>query len=155
MALKNQWVGYISRGYEQIKKSLLSRLGETNPEITDHSESNILVIIIDMFSGIGEQLNYYIDNMARESFISTARRYSSIVKLTRLIDYRIKAAIPASVDLTISLPTEPIFKLQGQDEFFIPAGTKFSTNNYLLSLTLKIANSKLNIILRRKYQIRT
>ena len=86
MALKNQWVGYISRSYLQIKNSVLQRLSEIVPEVTDHSESNILVIIIGIFSGIAEMLNYYIDNMARESFITTARRYSSVVKHTRLIE---------------------------------------------------------------------
>jgi len=137
MALKNQWVGYLDRSYQQIKSSLLNRLGETVPEVTDHSESNILVVIISMFSGVTEQLNYYIDNMAREAFISTARRYSSLVKLTRLIDYRVKAAVPASVDLMLNLPSELVFVIPGATSFTIPAGTQFTSTNGIPFITYK------------------
>jgi len=100
--MANTWVTYLDRSYKAIKASLITRMKTLVPEITDFSESNIYVIIISSFAGLVEQLNYYIDNVARESFISTARRYSSMVKLTRLIDYRIKAKVSATVDLKIT-----------------------------------------------------
>lgn len=149
MALKNQWVGYLDRSYQQIKASLLKRLGETVPEVTDHSESNILVVIISMFSGITEQLGYYVDNMAREAFISTARRFSSMVKLTKLIDYRIKAAIPASVDLNLRLPEPLVFVIPGATSFTIPSGTEFTSTNGIPFITTKdhtITEGGLNIL---------
>lgn len=126
----------------------MSRLGETNPEITDHSESNILVVIIGIFSGITETLNYYIDNMAREAFITTARRYSSLVKHTRLIDYRIKAAIPASVDIRIAflnIDEEPQPITQA---FTIPSGTIFKTSNDVIFMTTndKLVNNGVSVI---------
>lgn len=129
MALQNPWVGYISRSHLQIKNSVLQRLSEVVPEVTDHSESNILVIIISMFSGIAEMLNYYIDNMAREAFITTARRYSSVVKHTRLIDYRIKAMVPASVDIQIDFKDNDNVLMGTPVQFLIPKGTKFFTEN--------------------------
>jgi len=102
MALENSWVSYLDRSYKSIKASLINRMKTLVTEITDYSESNIYVIIISSFAGLVEQLNYYIDNVARESFITTARRYSSLVKITRLIDYRIKAKVSATVDLLIT-----------------------------------------------------
>lgn len=102
MALENPWVGYLHRSYKSIKASILARMQTTVTEITDHSESNIFVIMINAFAGLVEQLNYYIDSVARESFITTARRYSSLIKLTRLIDYRVRAKIGALVDLKIT-----------------------------------------------------
>lgn len=102
MALENQWVTYLHRSYKSIKSAILARMQIVAPEITDHSESNIFVIIINAFAGLVEQLNYYIDNVARELYITSARRYSSMIKLTRLIDYRVKAKVGAVVDLKIT-----------------------------------------------------
>ncbi len=102
MALQNPWVTYLYRSYKTIKASILNRMQTLVTEITDYSESNIFVIIINSFAGLVEQLNYYIDQLARESYITTARRYSSMIALTRLIDYRVRAKIGSVVDLTIT-----------------------------------------------------
>lgn len=99
------------------------------PELTDHSESNLMVLLISMFAGLTEQLNYYIDNMAREAYITTARRYSSAVKLIRLIDYRIKTSIPASVDISVTI-SEPL-----PSPFTIPSGTEFITADGIIFTT--------------------
>jgi hypothetical protein len=103
MKLTQNWVGYLDRSYEQIKASCLSRLGINNPEISDHTESNILIIILSMFAGIAEQLNLYIDSMAKEAFIGSAREYTSLVKLSKLLDYQVKARTASSVNLTFEL----------------------------------------------------
>lgn len=135
MIVKNPWVGYLDRSFQQIKTRILLRLGETIPEISDHSDSNILVIVIEAFAGVSEQLNYYIDNMARESFITTARRYSSVVKHTRLIDYRIKAVVPASVDITLEFKNTDGTPYTIISDTIIPSGTVFLTNNNLPFIT--------------------
>lgn len=103
MKLTQPWVGYLDRSYQQIKSSLLSRLVVNNPEISDHNESNIFIIIISMFSGIAEMLNYYIDMMAREAFLGTAQRFTSVLRLAKLIDYNGKSATMAGVDLLFTL----------------------------------------------------
>lgn len=102
MALNNQWVSYLDRGFKNIKSSILNRMKTVVPEMTDHSESNLFVIIISIFAGLVEQLNYYIDNVAREMYIPTARRYSSLIKITRLIDYRVRAKIASTTDIKIT-----------------------------------------------------
>lgn len=158
MALQNKWVGYLDRSHQQIKNSILKRLGETNPEITDHSESNILVVIVSIFSGVTEMINYYIDNMAREAFISTARRYSSVVKHTRLIDYRIKAALPASADLNIIFYNELNEPTNIQSTFDILQGTRFYTNSNISFITtedykVNAGDSAINIAVEQKTYI--
>jgi uncharacterized phage protein gp47/JayE len=70
--------------------------------ITDYSEGNILIIILSLFAAIAEVLHYYVDNMARETFLSTARRYDSVVKHGALVDYHARAAIAATVDVILS-----------------------------------------------------
>lgn len=124
MKLTQNWVGYLDRSYEQIKKSLLKRLSTKAPELSDHSESNPLIIIISMFAGIAEMLNLYIDSIAKEAYLGTARKYSSVVKLSRLIDYTIKARNPATVNLYFQILDgngEPIVYPTGQ--LVIPKGS--------------------------------
>lgn len=127
--ITNPWVGYLDRSFQQIKTNLLSKLTTSNPELTDHTESNLLVIIISMFAGVAEMLNLYIDNMAREAFIATARRFSSMVKLVRLLDYRIKAATGAQADIQL------IFDVPSTGFFGIPVGTEFKSKSGLSFIT--------------------
>lgn len=102
MSVSNAWANPFQRSFNQIKNKLIESLTINNPEITDHSEGNIFIIIISMVAAVAEVLHYYIDNMARETFFVTARRYSSLKKHAALVDYRIRSAIPASVDLIVS-----------------------------------------------------
>lgn len=132
----NPWVGYTIRSYNQIKQSVLLKLGTKVPELTDQSESNPLVLITSMFSGVAEMLGYYIDNAASEAFITTARRFSSMVKLVRLIDYRVKAASAASCDLTLTFKSSSVITPLVAD-YLIPAGTEFSTNNGISFISLE------------------
>tara|TARA_R110002020_G_scaffold54690_3_gene152268 strand:- start:2092 stop:3765 length:1674 start_codon:yes stop_codon:yes gene_type:complete len=129
MALSNEWVGYLQRSYSSIKLALLNGLKNRVPEMTDHSESNLMIILMSMFAGLVEQLNYYIDNMARESFLSSARRFSSGVKLSKLLNYNIKTSIPASVDLTLT------FSAALPSDYTLPIGTIFSSDNGVKYMT--------------------
>jgi len=131
MNLTQSWVGYLDRSYEQIKASLLKRLTVLTPEISDHNESNILIVILSMFAGIAEQLNLYIDNMAKEAFIGTARRYTSMVKLVKLIDYRIKARIPATVVLTAIITDNTGAEVITPSTVTIPKGSIINSSNNL------------------------
>lgn len=128
MQVENPWIGYLNRSYASIKQNLLERLGIAAPEVTDHSESNILIIIISIFAGLMEQLNYYIDNLAREAFIGQARRYSSMVSLVKLIDYRIKAKVPATVDVRMEWKFDGDTALMLGDTTMGPGNT-FATAN--------------------------
>lgn len=123
MPTKNPWLNPYQRSFNSIKEQLRTAFQARIPEITDFSEGNIFMIIISIYAAIAEVLHYYIDNMARETFFSTARRYSSLYKHAKLVDYHIKSAIPASVDLTL-------FTTDGEDlgsSFTIPAGTVFTS----------------------------
>jgi uncharacterized phage protein gp47/JayE len=140
--INNPWVSYINRSYKTIKDSLISRLIIKTPELSDHSESNVFIMLISMFSGLLEMLNYYIDNMARESFITTARRFDSVVKLSRLVDYRVKSFLPSSVDLTMTF-NNPI---PGPNPFVIPAGTIFSTTSNLIFTSTKSVSAPMGAL---------
>lgn len=107
MGITNKWLNPYQRSYQQIKAKLVeSLMGLKDKDgqklITDYSEGNLLIIILSLFAAIAEVLHYYVDNMARETFLSTARRYDSVVKHGALVDYHARAAIAATVDVILS-----------------------------------------------------
>lgn len=103
MKLENPWVGYLDRGYRTIKTALVNRVKTLLPEMTDYSQSNIFMIILDYMAALTELLNYYVDVSARELYVYTAQHISSMIQSSRLIDYRIKARIPSTVRVTVQL----------------------------------------------------
>lgn len=125
MSTSNNWLNPYQRSFNDIKAKLISELRLQIPEITDYSEGNIFVIIISIFAAIAEVIHYYIDNMEREAFLPTARRYSSLYKHAKLVDYHIKSAIPATVDVVLYKNDDtPI----GQD-ITIPLNTEFTSSD--------------------------
>lgn len=129
MKLSQSWVGYLDRSYQQIKNSLLARFVINNPEITDHNESNLLIVIMSMFSGMGEMINYYIDMMGREGFLGVAKRYTSVVRLVRIIDYNVKAKTIATVNELFALVNNDGSPYYTTAIITIPKGTQISDIN--------------------------
>lgn len=123
--ITNPWLNPFQRSYGQIKSTIKDYIKTNMTEITDFSEGNIFMILVGIFAAIAEVLHYYIDNMGREAFFSTSRRYSSLLKHAKLVDYKVKSANPASVDITVSLTSGEAIT----SAFTIPAGTIFKDSN--------------------------
>lgn len=131
MGITNKWLNPYQRSYQQIKAKLVeSLMGLKDPQgqklITDYSEGNILIIILSLFAAIAEVLHYYVDNMARETFLPTARRYDSVVKHGALVDYHARAAIAATVDVILS---RSITGNSIRAKLTIPQGTLFTDSS--------------------------
>lgn len=132
--MSNPWLTPYQRSYEDIKNKLVSQLKLNIPEITDYSEGNIFIILISLYAAIAEVIHYYIDNTARELFFSSCRKYDSLVKHSRLVDYHIKCAIASSVDVIISRSDgTPI-----DADISIPANTVFTSSDGKQWLSTKL-----------------
>lgn len=164
MGITNKWLNPYQRSYQQIKAKLVeSLMGLKDPQgqklITDYSEGNILIIILSLFAAIAEVLHYYVDNMARETFLSTARRYDSVVKHGALVDYHARAAIAATVDVILSR------SITGNSigaKLTIPQGTLFtdsSGNSWLSARDViwysNVTTCKVPIIQHERYTAST
>lgn len=125
MSTSNPWLTPFQRSYNDIKAKLIQSLNERVPEITDMSEGNIFILTLSIFAGIAEVIHYYIDGMAREAFLPTCRRYSSLYKHAKLVDYHIKSAIPSSVDLTVYMQDGSPFPVDIQ----VPQNTIFNSKD--------------------------
>lgn len=152
MSTNNPWLTPYQRSFDSIKAKLKTSLNKNVPEITDFSEGNIFIIIISIFSAIAEVLHYYIDNMARETFFYTARRYSSLYKHAKLVDYHIKAASPASTDIYINtLDGSPISGFENGGAKWSASDnitfTDSSQNNWILARDVFWENGTYTLIL--------
>lgn len=152
--ITNPWLNPLQRSYQQIKTKLIESLASIkdkngNQLVTDFSEGNILIIILSLFASVAEVLHYYIDNMARETFFSTARKYESLVKHAALVDYHPKGATAASVDVvitrnsddtsnggTIDIPEGLVFTDSSSNQWYNSKAAKWYANTSSVILSL-------------------
>lgn len=127
--MDNSWITYVGRSFTLIKTSLLNALSTKLPELTDRSPGNLFVVIIDMMASALEVFHYYVDNISRELFITSARRYASLLKLARLINYNGKAKLPSSTSLVITVNDSNGDPVPSPDYINIPIGTRFTDEN--------------------------
>lgn len=135
-------IPYINRSHAQIKEYILTQVfgaRDNNgnfvagqglvPEMTDHTENNLMVRIMSVWAGIAEMLGYYIDSSAKEAFLQTCRRYRSAVLIAKFYDYRIKCRTSASVGITfyLSLPHATDVTIPANTEVTTEDGIKFFT----------------------------
>jgi hypothetical protein len=98
--IKNNWTSFASRSFEELKARALANLP---PEITDLSDSNPAVILVSYGAGLAEHLNYYLDQVAREAYMDSARLPNSVRMLAEQMGYRIKAWLPEKVDVVVTV----------------------------------------------------
>lgn len=131
--MNNPFINYAQRSYLQIKQSIIDKIKNPIigiPEITDYSEGNDFIKQVGIWSGISEQLGYYLNKKARERFIITCKKYASMVAHARAHDYRIHG-VNASTGKVLFTINEP-----APSAIIIPSGTKLKTNLDIEFLTL-------------------
>lgn len=110
-------IGYLDKDYESLRQELLSRIPQLTQRWTDLNRSDLGVVLLELFCGIGDMLAYYIDAQTAEAFLPTARQRQSIIDLCSLIGYKLDTPIAATVDLEFTLDS-PL-----PQDLVIPSGT--------------------------------
>jgi hypothetical protein len=111
-------VNFTSFDFDTIKQSLVDYLRLYYPEIfNDLIESSELIMMMEMFATVAEQLAYRVDMVSHENFITTAQRKQSILRLAKLISYKATRNIPVRglVKFTSVSSTERIIDSRGVD----------------------------------------
>lgn len=110
-------IAYSNKDYESIRRELLAKIPQLTDRWTDFNYSDLGVVLLELFCGIGDMLAYYLDVQAAEAFLPTARQRQNIIDLCKLIGYRLDTPIAATTTLQFSVPA-PL----GAD-LVVPAGT--------------------------------
>lgn len=114
---------YTNRDYISIRTDLLNRASVVFPEWTSRDNSDFGMLFVDLVAYMGDILHYYVDQAAKESFLDTATRRSSLLAIASLLDYiphgRTSAQTSITLNATNSLATNA-------SPILIPANTKFT-----------------------------
>lgn len=78
---------YTSRDYASIQEDLLARASEVLPEWTSRDTSDFGMLMVDLWSYMGDILHFYVDRAAREAFLDTATQRESVLAIANLLDY--------------------------------------------------------------------
>lgn len=123
-------IDYTSRDYAGIKADLISLIPNYLPEWTSRESSDFGIVMIELFSYMGDILNFYIDRSANEAFISTASQKENVMQLASLLSYKPTEATPSTVTLT--------FQNSTASTIVVPKGTKVATGANSTATTKQI-----------------
>lgn len=114
-------IDYTSRDFESISQDMVRTIPFFAPEWTDHNLSDFGIVLQRLLAFVGDVLHFYLDRGVNEAFLPTAITRRSVINLLKLIDFELRGAVPASVDVQFSIDTA----LSG--DLLILKGTKLQT----------------------------
>lgn len=86
-----------------IRQDLITFLQAKFPnDFTDFTESQLGIILLELFAHVGDSMSFKEDRVANEVFLSTCTERDSAVKISRLIGFRPTTATAAQVQLVIN-----------------------------------------------------
>ena len=113
-------VDYTSRDYEAIRADLINLIPNFAPKWTNRDPADFGMVMIELFSYIGDELNFYIDRSLNESFLSTASQKENVLNIAKILGYIPTSASPSTVLLT--------FQNSTANPITVPASTQVATS---------------------------
>ena len=108
---------YTNLDYDAMRRELLARVPQLTERWTDFNASDLGVVLLELFCGVGDMLAYYLDAQAAEAFLPTARQRQNVINLCKLIGYRLDTPVAATTMLRFGLTSASAADL------VLPAGT--------------------------------
>ena len=90
-------IKYTARDFSSIKKELVNYAKRYYPEtFRDFNEASFGALMLDMVSYIGDNLSFYLDYQANESFFDTATERTNLIRHAKQMGYKFRGS-PSSV----------------------------------------------------------
>ncbi len=80
-------IDYTAKDYASFRQALIDLIPQLAPGWAERHEADVGIALLELLSYVGDQLSYYQDAVANESFLETARQRVSVKRHTNLIDY--------------------------------------------------------------------
>ena len=123
-------IDYTSRDYASILADMTKLIPNFSPEWTNRDPADFGMTLLELFSYMGDILNYYIDRSANEGFITTATQRQSVLELARMLGYTPTDATASTVTLT--------FQNSTASSVTLPAKTQVATSLIANSTTSQV-----------------
>jgi hypothetical protein len=107
-----------SYDFENIRRVMINYIRENYPEdFNDYIESSEFLAVLDLVAFLSQSFSFRVDLNARENFLDTAERRDSILRLARLLSYKVKRNIPSNGFLKFSAvsTSEQVFDSNSRD----------------------------------------
>ena len=95
-------IDYQSRDFTSIRDDLINLIPNFAPQWTSRDSTDFGIVLIELFSYMGDILNYYIDRAANESFLATATQRDTVLNLARLLNYSPGEPVPSQITVQFS-----------------------------------------------------
>ena len=109
---------YQARDAAALLAAMVEQIPTTLPEWTgSDSETDVGRALLELFAHMGDIISYYTDVAANEAFLGTAQTRRAVLQHLRLIGYQLSTAVPATAELTVTVPkppTEQVLVLPGE-----------------------------------------
>jgi len=96
-------VNYTNKDYEAVRAELIQRIPTITDRWTDFNESDLGMVLLELFCGLADMLLFYLDNQANEAYLPTARQRQNVIHLTNLVNYRLDLPVAATTTLWFRL----------------------------------------------------
>lgn len=80
---------YTGRDFDVIKAAMIEYIKSRTKKLTDFSESELAVILVEVVAGVSDMLGFYLDNQALETFLMSARQKKNIMGNLETMNYRL------------------------------------------------------------------
>ena len=149
-------IKYTARDFSSIKKELVNYAKRYYPEtFRDFNEASFGALMLDMVSYIGDNLSFYLDYQANESFFDTATERTNLIRHAKQMGYKFRGS-PSSVgvcDFFVVVPANSTGL--GPDTSYLPilkTGTEISSTagtNFILTENINFADSTNPVVAAR------
>ncbi|WP_274032523.1 baseplate J/gp47 family protein [Streptomyces sp. MMBL 11-1] len=95
-------IDYTSRDFTGYRDALLAYAGEVLPEWTSRSPADFGVVMVELFSYLGDIISFYQDRIQDEAYLTTATQRSSVIAIAQQLGYQPHTAIPATGQVAFS-----------------------------------------------------
>lgn len=112
-------IDYTSKDWLGFATSMLNYANVTFPQWDTSSEGDFGVMLVELFSYMGDILSFYGDRLAQEAYLPTATQRQSILNLAQLLGYSATTGSAATGTVTLQNTTS--------SSIIVPAGTQIAT----------------------------